>query len=198
METYNIPRRAGWEQVLEPLVRKITGAQQADCRGGCSYDCELFFMQPHFLGTYCECTYGIAQRDYAKENPHSIQCFHTFWREIDDAFKTHPKYNQSNILKVARTNMVRQLCVKNKIKYEPRIVREICTCPFEQNWKSLELKHDDACKSNLPNFWFKETDLKIWWYRFFFREAHSNLDITILEFEEIVKRCMDFVNLPVS
>ena len=190
-----IPRRAGWEEILDPLVRKITGAQQADIRAGCDYDCEAFFMQPHFLGTYCNCSYGIALRDYTKANSHSVQCFHTFWEEIDDAFKGHPKYTSSNVLKVARTNMVRQLCVKNRIKYEPHIVSKICTCPFKQKWEELDTPHDEGCKSLLPNFWFKELDIKIHWHRFFFKDAYSNKELTLPEFEEIVNRCTKYMNL---
>jgi len=190
---FPIPRRHGWEEVLEPLVKRITGAQQADVRGGCNYDCELFFMKPHVLGS-CVCSYGKALFQFKKDHPHSVQCFHTFWKEIDDAFKAHPKYHETNILKAARINMVRQLCLKNGIKYNPKTVDELCTCTVQKEWDALGLKHDEDCYKMLPNFWFKKTDLKIWWYKFFFRDAYANQEIEREDFREIVAECMNWVN----
>jgi hypothetical protein len=194
MPKFRIPRRDGWENIMEPLVKQITGAQQADVRGGCHFESDMLFMQPYLVGN-CHCTYGQALHKFKQENNHSVQCFHTFYQEIDDVFKKHPKYYQTNKLRAERVNMIRQLCVKNHIKYDPKNVHKFCTCPFNKKWKALNIQHDLDCPKVLPQFWYKPKDIKIWWYRIFFRDSYCNRKINKDEFKEIVNICLNHVNL---
>jgi len=191
---YKIPRREGWEQILEPLVKRITGAQQADVRAGCLYDCEVFFMQPYQLNQNCYCSYGQAKMRFDLSHKHTPQCFHTFLNEINEAFKKHPNYYKANIYRTERVNMVRQLCVRNGIKYDPKTVENVCTCPYAREWEALGLTHDPNCQKVLPNFWFKNNDVKIWWFKFFFRDAYSNQELTMDRFQELVSLCLNYVN----
>lgn len=193
MEKFNIPRRDGWEEILEPLVIQITGAQQAYVRGGCNYDSDVFFMQPHYLGS-CPCSYGQKLKEFEKTHSHSPQCFHSFYQEIDEAFKSHPKYYKYNILRTSRVNMIRQLCVKNNITYDPVKIPEICTCTFQREWEKLNVQHDEACPKILPNFWHKNSNLKIWWFKIFFRNSYANKPIQKEEFQKIVAECIQDVN----
>lgn len=189
-----IPRRDGWEQVFEPLVKRITGAQQADVRAGCNYDCEVFYTQPHFLGSLCFCRYGRARREYENDNQHDASCFHAQWKEIDDVFKKHPRYHQSNKLKAERVNMCKQLCDRFMIKYNPKEIAKICTCNFESDWSNLNFEHEADCPKVMPNFWYKKTDLKIWWYRIFFRDAYANQELCLEDFKGIIAICLNVLN----
>jgi len=189
IEKIVIPRHQGWEEVLEPLVRKITGAQQGKCRTGVDYENDTFKMKMHFMGT-CGCPYGIARREYENENSHNSECFHTHWQEIRDAFTNHPKYSSALILKTERINMEMQLCRKYRIPYHGgEKIEYVCTCDFEKKWENMGIDHDEDCPSVTPNFWFKDTDFKVWWYKKFFKESYSNQRIDKIEFKEMVKMC---------
>lgn len=48
---------------------------------------------------------------------------------------------------------------------------------------------DDETIAKLPNFVYKPTNLEIQWYKYPFRDAYSNQDIELEEFQEILKCC---------
>lgn len=193
VEKFGIPRYDGWEEILEPLVRKITGAQQGKVRTGVDYENDVFKMKMHKFGI-CHCSYGKAYREFETTNAHDLECFHTMWQEIQEAFKGHPKYNEALILKTERINMEMQLCRKFRIPYHGGVyIESICTCTFKRRWEKLGVEHDEDCEHVAPNFWHKESDLKIWWNKKFFRDSYSNHRIETPEFKKIIKECMKSV-----
>ena len=187
-----IPRNKGWEVTLDTLILRITGIQQGKIRAGCDFENEVFRTQVHFIGT-CPCGYDKKKKEFAESNQHSVECFHTQWLEIEEAFKKHPKYKDSLKLKAERINMEHQLCQRYKIPhYLPRRpLEDVCTCPFERQWKSLENTHQEDCLKVMPNFWFKANDLKIWWEHKYFRNAYMNrAEYNLEQFEEIIAICL--------
>ncbi|MBQ6519987.1 MAG: hypothetical protein IJI14_14830 [Anaerolineaceae bacterium] len=55
---------------------------------------------------------------------------------------------------------------------------------------------DDDAIAHLPNFVYKPENIEIKWYKYALRDAYCNTDLTVEKFDEILKRCTDFVKLP--
>lgn len=193
-QKFLIPRHEGWEEILEPLIRKITGAREGKTRTAVDYKNEVFKIKSHKFGI-CRCSYGQRYLEFEENNNHSLECFHTAWQEIQDAFKKHPQYEEALILKTERINMEAQLCRRYKIPYKGGVHTErICTCNFKRKWDELKVQHDEDCEHNSPNFWYYHDDIKIWWNKKFFRDAYSNKDINKNQFKLIIGKCIRSVN----
>jgi len=189
-ETTIIPRNKGWEEILEPLIRKITGVQQGKVRSGCNYENDVFTMRMHYMGG-CSCQYIQIQKEFDKSHPHTQDCFHTQWHDINQTFRSHPQYSNILILKISRINMERQLCLKYNIPYNAETILEsICTCPYDAQWKALNMQHEEQCKLLLPNLHIKDEDLKVWWYKKFFRDAYVNTSISKKQFAHLMVKCL--------
>jgi len=189
-EKFCVPRYEGFEEILEPLVRRITGSQQGRVRTGCDFRNEVFIMKMHFYGK-CPCSYGKKLHEFEKENEHDVECFHTQWFELDQAFRNHPKYSQALILKTERINAEMQLCRKYRIPYHGgSYIENICTCDFKKKWDMLNVEHDEDCPLIAPNFYHAPSGLKIWWNKKFFRDSYSNRRIEKKEFQKIIGECL--------
>jgi len=185
-ESYAIPRYVGFEDVFEPLIRRITGAQQGTVIGACEFDNDQIKIKPHYFGP-CQCQYGVEYKAFCKKNTHTLDCFNYYVQEINEAFKKHPKYSFALPLRTERINMLKALCLKNNFPFKgEKEVEKICTCGFTKSWEMLGHKHHEDCPIVSPNFWHKPTDLKIWWYKVFFRNSYSNRLITIPDLKAIV------------
>ena len=55
----------------------------------------------------------------------------------------------------------------------------------------LEQEDSFAELSELPNFHYKPTNLKIDWYKYPFRDSHSNQKLIIDIFKEIINKCIE-------
>jgi hypothetical protein len=190
---YLVPRSEGWEDILEGLVRKITGVKQGRVRGGTDYKNDVFEMKTYKFGI-CHCTYGKKYSEFEERNQHALECFHTEWQAIQDAFRNHPKYGKALILRTERVNMEVQLCRKYRIPFNGgKGLELVCTCDFKNKWKSLNINHDETCEHVMPNFWHKPSGFKIWWYKNFFRDSYSTERICEVGFEKIIKECIKSV-----
>lgn len=52
----------------------------------------------------------------------------------------------------------------------------------------------DFCKNGKeksPNFWYKLTDYKVWWYKYIGRSMEFNKEISIKEIQDIQKNCLE-------
>jgi len=190
---FPITRHQGWEEILEPLVRKITGAVEGKVRTGCDFENDVFTMKMHFVGT-CPCNYNVEFKKYAKQHNHSTQCFHTNWNEINQAFRSHPRYHNALILKTERINMEMQLCRRYGIPFRGgEYSQDICTCPFDKNWQEMDIQHADDCPVISPNFYHAKSGLKIWWTKKFFRDAYMNQITKIEDFTDMIIECVKSV-----
>jgi len=190
---FPILRHEGWEEILEPLVRKITGAQQGKVRSGCNHNNEVFFIKMHFVGT-CPCGYSVKLKEFSSKNCHSLECFHTNWVDIDQTFRKHPLYSKALILKTERINMEMQLCRRYGVSYiGGKHIENICTCSYKKKWEKLGIHHEDDCPEITPNFHYKESDLKIWWNKKFFRDSYSNQEIQKNDFQVMIKNCINSI-----
>lgn len=188
---YKIPRFLGYEEIFEPLVRLITGVQQSRVREGCYYENEYFKIKPHYYGD-CHCEFGKNKREFEKKNPHSPQCFQNYLLEVDEAFRKHPKYSYALPLKTERINLIKSYCLKNNIEFKnTKDLYDICTCTVGKKWKELKYEHTEDCSIISPNFYHNKSNLKIWWYKVFFRNSYSNREINKKEFSEIISDCIN-------
>lgn len=46
------------------------------------------------------------------------------------------------------------------------------------------------CGGEMPNFWYKPTDFKVWWYKYIGRSVRFNRPISIRECAEILSNCL--------
>ncbi len=53
-------------------------------------------------------------------------------------------------------------------------------------------EQDDCpwCIDKVPNFWYKPTDFKVWWYKYIGRSMEFNRKTTIPEAAEILSKCI--------
>jgi len=189
-EKYVIPRHEGWEEILEPLVRRITGAQQGKCRTACNHTNDTFTIKMHHMGL-CPCEYGQKRKEFEENNKHASECFHPNWKEIDDAFRSHPKYSQALILKTERINMEMQLCRKYRLPYQGgSYIENLCTCNFERKWAVLDIEHAEDCPVITPNFYHPASGTKVYWNKKFFRDSYSNRRLSSEEFQNIISECI--------
>lgn len=47
------------------------------------------------------------------------------------------------------------------------------------------------CEGVAPNFWYKPTDFKIWWYKYPFRGANWTAHISLREFDAMISSCIE-------
>lgn len=52
---------------------------------------------------------------------------------------------------------------------------------------------DDRTEIEAPNFIYKPTDFKIWWYKYPFRGSSMNQDLCIEEIRQIIIKCINSV-----
>ena len=189
-----IPRSCGWEEIFEPLIRRITGVHQSDVRAGCEFRNETFEVRPHFLGEYCYCEYGKTKRSFEQKNPHKEDCFHSQLEQINkDSLRVT---NIDNRLdgRIFRINKLLDLCNRFSIKYDTRIVNDICTCGVKEKWFKLSIQHDDDCIILRPNFLYIPEDIRIFWHKRFFRDSYINKSISKEDFTRIVNHCISSVS----
>lgn len=189
-EKYEIPRYDGWEEVLEPLIRKIINVEQSMIREGVDYENDIFMLKTQRYGI-CHCSYGQKYREFLETHKHSDDCFQTIYQEIQDAFRNHPHYNKSLKLKQERVKMERELYKEFGIPYSKKSNSNVfCSCTFRNDWERLNSSHDANCSFLAPNFHYKESDLKIWWNVRFFKDSYANQLVTLDEFKKIIGVCI--------
>jgi len=52
-----------------------------------------------------------------------------------------------------------------------------------------EQDHHTDCPISRPNFTHRASGLKVWWYKYPFRQASANMELTRSRLEEIIKAC---------
>lgn len=68
-----------------------------------------------------------------------------------------------------------------------------CEEDGEENKDISKCKIDNWCEK--PNFYYKPTDLKIYWYKYPLRSAECNQNISLSDFVNIINRCIEsYVN----
>ena len=66
-----------------------------------------------------------------------------------------------------------------------------CSCGAEDEEDGdLICEHDEKCDLVKPNFWYKPTNFKIWWYKYPFRGSNMKPYTTTSQFIKIILDCL--------
>lgn len=190
-----INRDCGYEEVMDALITKITGIEHFKHHTGCSFINPIFEIQPYYFGK-CLCSYDKQFQEHVTANPHKEDCFLLELNLLSEAFKKHPAYLNNNKLKAERANEERRLCIAHNIDYKDgKNLSNVCNCGVQAKFDLLNIKHEDGCPKIKPNFIFKNTSdqLKIFWYKTYFRDAYSTQAITLADFKTIIGACLSSV-----
>lgn len=188
-----IPRGAGYEDAFYPILKKITGCTEGKFSAGADYENEVFSIRTYFMGDTCPCKMCEFKRDFQDDNIHTDDCFQVALKELNKAYKEHPKYTGSTKLKIARLEHEKFLMKEFKVPFSERKHAEnICTCEYHKKMqKELgPIGFVEECYHNLPNFHHKETGFKVWIYKNFFRDAFSNIKIDLPKFKGLCQVCL--------
>jgi hypothetical protein len=192
---HTINRSSGFEEILDSLVTRITGIEHFKHHTGCSFVNDIFELHPYYFGK-CLCSYKKEYDSFILNNPHKSDCFKNEIKTLNEAFKNHKDYNNCNKLKAIRANEERRLCIAHNIKYnDGKCLTDICNCGVDDNFNKLEINHEIGCPSIMPNFWFKKEkeEVKIYWYKTYFRDAKCNINLTLSNFNKIISDCIGSV-----
>lgn len=191
---FKIPRNAGYEDVLDALVGRITKVEHFKHHAGCTFENEVFSIRPYYLGV-CHCSRSEKLKLHLSSNPHMKTCFHSELLLLNEAFRSHAKYSESNRLKAERANEERRLWRAHGFKFtDGRNIDELCTCgTMDRFIASGGDNHDEVCPIVIPNFVFKPEDIRIYWYKIYFRESTCNVAFDLSKFKDIVGQCMKSV-----
>jgi hypothetical protein len=185
MEKNSIPRNAGFEDIFDTLITRITKIEHFKHHTGCSFSNETFQTTPYYYGK-CQCDYGKKYEKFI----HKKDCFSVELELLNTAFKNHEKYKNNNLLKAVRANEERRLCTAHKIDYKEECLSEVCNCGAFEEFVKLGCTHESGCPKIIPNFYYRDDDIKIYWYKTYFRNSYSNKPITLNEFKGIVGKCI--------
>jgi len=182
-----IPRGEGYEEILDAIVARITGIEHFKHHTGCYFGNNVFEIRPYYFGE-CTCSRKKEFDKYLLENPHTKDCFITDLQILNDSYKKYPNYHNINKLKAERANEERRLCMIYSIPYKSgKNLNNICTCGVLSKFNVV---HEAHCLQVLPNFYFKPEELKIYWYKTYFRDSYVTQELTKEKFKNIIGECL--------
>lgn len=188
---FKIPRYKGYEEAMNSLVGLITGNDKGYKHGGCEFENSTFSIFPYYFGG-CQCSIHKLILEFDKSHKHTEDCFHTHWLDIKTRFEEHKEYFHSNLMKTHRRDSEIRLCKLFNLSWNSgKNIEKICTCEYQTELDKLVEKnpHDSTCPVVRPNFHYFAEDVKIWWYKTYFRDAYSNVPLKLDKFRSIILDC---------
>lgn len=194
-----------FDDLLDTILRKIAMANGDEehnwvSKYGVDIDNDIFMMHP-----YCWCEQGDCVWCGGCRCPQTA--FHYL---IDGKEVTYQEWNDFYI------NFERDWYKVRGYKNPPKTHKDLGWKENINEWlygetggllanSHRETKHDlicDYCKGvgifatngsepgkGAPNFWYKPTNFKVWWYKFIGRDMETNRSITEKELQEILTAC---------
>jgi len=148
---------------------------------GAQFNCEVFMMNPFcWCGRQdcpwcCSCTCPETALHYYIDGVDvGYEAYHRF--EEEELAKCHTKEERSRKTKELRKRM--------QIVLEP--VCDFCTT-------GLFPEYGTEPGRPAPNFWYKPTNLKIWWYKYIGRDMEYNRKFRMSEWQNIFRHCLEAV-----
>jgi hypothetical protein len=184
------------------------GAHYAD-----TYEGEVFEIHPSYSVTDCTCGQEQIEDEWFDTHNHLSDCYQSelhrryadagldAWGRLPD-----PGDNDMWFLDASdeeaeshwtrqeriRTSVTDALC--GEMGLDPVLGCRIhCTCGYKEKWEAwiAANDHDDRCALEIPNFWHKPSDLRIYWYKYIGRSMKCNRDLEFREWLGIMGDCMD-------
>lgn len=172
--------RGLYTSVFEPLWPLIDTYGD----GYIKFENDVFRVFPYYWGD-CKCGFEDRDIEWANLNPHHDNC----WLERFDRathnldLKTDEKWALDNGWPLEEDG-------------EPRPEMAVyCDCGNDeayQRWRA-ENDHSDTCPTIQPNFHYKPTGVMLTWYKYPFRSAYVNQELSAAELVKIVQHCMESV-----
>jgi len=144
-----------------------------------------FSVFPYYWGD-CTCGYADKERQWGEENGHEEGCYQTSYTLLTKHY---------GFLHIPKKEVIK-LYEKHDIAYDKedpmRGSAVVCTCSYKDKWARFvdENDHSSTCPIVLPNFIHKRSGLKIQWYKYPFRDAYSNVELTLETFSKIINECI--------
>lgn len=181
-----VPVKCGpWEAAFVPLLEVLDYPGGAVTTYGTEFSNEVFEMHKYWW-TDCTCGFDDEECIWLEQNKHSSQCIGKLVNN-----KAHEIAKDYGSVLHGKGNVVfKKWLAHNNIPYQGCMLA--CDCGWEQKYQEWRKDHnhtDDCCLVR-PNFWYKPTNYKIWWYKYPFRDSYANNKISLKTFNKIVSDCM--------
>lgn len=191
---FEIPRGAGYEGILERLLRKIN---PNNLRGD-EFENHVFEVFPYYWG---DCTCGFDDIEF--EEPHSPDCYQSAlrnekikagWTENNLGWLDRPNGNYEKTSK-EEDKIYKRLCKQFGLSY-PNGCAVHCTCDYNERYlKWMQQNgypdgHKNNCLLEKPNFLYKPTGFQIQWYKYPLRDSYTNMKVSLDEFDDIIDDCI--------
>jgi len=188
---YRIPRATGYEEQLARLFDAYSPDRDNSWREyGVNFDNGVFSVFPYYWGD-CTCGYDEAECEWDKDNEHSSTCYQIDYQKADRSWVVDMDTDKwaDEVLKpiyekhgfdTTETHWWHGCAIR-------------CTCDYEDSWEKFlsENKHHQDCPTIKPNFLYKPTGFSISWYKYPLRDSYMNHKISVVEFSEIIDKCID-------
>lgn len=160
-----------WDTELDRMLRRITVAASLDPDGewaekyGTNFENDVFMMHQ-----YCWC-----------DDPNCPWCRNC--ECPDEAFSYYVDD--------------KKVTFEEWVEFHREMVKGLKEKASEEANRRRKAIHEPVCDfcvkyggKREPNFWYKPTDFKVWWYKYIGRSVETNRDITVEELKELEKHCL--------
>jgi hypothetical protein len=174
---------------------------------GLDFENDVFLMTPDYQDVECACGHGAEIDAWHQANPHAPDCYQTKvydgrlddqtleaeWEAALSERSRHewnsPQYAMAQKRVVAasdardkhRVSVLRSLCREHHIPWNGGKASMVhCTCAHDAAatlWSAAH-EHAERCPVVIPNFWHKETSLKVRWYKYIGRDMEASAGTT--------------------
>ena len=184
---FSPPDLREYESTFYKLIAKITGVEVLELNEGCVFENDTFKVEPYRT---LRCTCGLYDKIY--NEIHEEECLVHTIRAVDDYYKQFDKNKEvKKIASLKKLATMNDLCRKFNRKPNCNEEIELCTCKLYDEWMRLQKeKHKEDCEILTPNFWYKPDDIKIQWYKRFFRKGKINKFMKIDDFRQMIRMCI--------
>ncbi len=160
----------------------------------------VFEVHPYWWGD-CTCGWDDIDNGHQRiyELKHQPNCIRHKVEALDK--KYYPSYDRKNRAKLLKE--LKTLYKEHGLNTEGdnwwHGFMTACTCDYPDRYNKIieeyakefgHVGHKPDCKLELPNFWYKPENYKVWWYKYPMRSAYSNQLITEKHLQRIIKECI--------
>ena len=173
--------RSLYEEIFIPLFKRLF----PDNPYTDHFENAVFRVAPFYWG---DCTCGFDEKEWRcdEANPHHINCWSERFERAAQAnsrdFHAQQKWAADNGWPT----------IDGKLKPGVAVYCDCGKAEERKAWR-LDNKHDSKCPIAIPNFIYKPTNFMATWYKYPFRGAMANRELSAAELVKIVQHCMESV-----
>lgn len=202
------------QPTLAHLISLVHGPDWYNFEHDLDFVCDTFEIHPYLWDPECDCGHDDEADAWEVAHDHKDSCYQnelgrrfaaaglTEWGRIPEGEEKNEdgEYlfavveNEAGFLVSTSDYIIRTLC--EEMDLDPEFGCMVhCTCGPREEWAawSKEHTHADRCPIDLPNFWYKPTDLRVQWYKHVARGVSSNRELDLVEWTSIMSDCYQAV-----